>query len=413
MKKRFYIETLGCKVNQYDSGQLRRKLISSGLEFSKDSPDVVILNTCAVTKSAIRKDRRKLVEFKKKFPNAKLVMMGCFPQTYKKEARKIEADLCWGTGITDELIRHILTHTNHHSSDDDNYTINSPGAGERSRYFIKIQDGCEQFCSYCNIPYARGKMKSRPEKEVLKEIKEAITAGYCEFVLCGIHLGLYGKEKKSKGGDLFSLLKQIVSIESLGRVRLSSIEVTDVNNKILKLMKSSKKICNHLHLPLQSGSDKILIKMNRPYDSKYFETKINLARKMIPDIAITTDVIVGFPGEDEKEFLKTKRLIEKNKFSRLHVFPFSAHENTPAFKMKPVIYDEVKKQRTRKLRKVGEKLMKEYRESLRGKTTMISVEKIEKSNIIGISEQYLKIHIPLNQIKKDKTQIGSLVEIML
>lgn len=420
MKKqsiKFYITTLGCKANQYDSLALKRRLTSAGFEHDKEAPDLVIVNTCAVTKTAIKKDRRTLNALKNKHPQAKFIFMGCFPETYQVKADEFGADLVWGTGELDELTKEIrkLTDISTDVITSVSTSIDPPKSGERSRYFLKIQDGCEQFCAYCNIPYSRGKLRSVSTEEVLDEIAQAVAVGFREVVLCGIHLGLYGKEKNSKTCDLVTLLKDIIKIPKLDRIRLGSIEANDISDELLQLIAESDKIAPHLHIPLQSGSDKILKKMNRPYDTKFFANVVGRARKLLPKIAITTDVMVGFPGEGDEEFLETIKFCKKMRFSKTHVFPFSAHEKTPAAKMESQVADQLKKERAEQLRKVSEKTQKEFREAFRGKEVKMVVEKIEKGLVKGKTEYYFDVAIPLEKITTKKPlsreDIGEIVKV--
>jgi threonylcarbamoyladenosine tRNA methylthiotransferase MtaB len=247
MNKKFKIYTLGCKVNQYDSARLAVSLVNFGWQTAISNADIAIINTCCVTKTAIHKGQRMLNKAKKENPIAKIILMGCWPQVYKNEINKNQVDLIWGVGEHKKLVKEILNlFLENKTLSLRSWVTDGVVCNDRSRYFIKIQDGCEQFCSYCIIPYARGKLKSRDETEVVKEIKEAIKLGYREIVLCGIHLGLY---KSSKGAGLADLIKKIIKIPNLGRIRLSSIEITDVNDKLIKLMATSDKICNHLHIP--------------------------------------------------------------------------------------------------------------------------------------------------------------------
>jgi threonylcarbamoyladenosine tRNA methylthiotransferase MtaB len=274
---------------------------------------------------------------------------------------------------------------------------------DKSRYFIKIQDGCKQFCTYCIIPYVRGDLRSRQAEEVIQEVEGAVASGYREIVLCGIHLGLYGAdfhslsfarrgqgevnygEKKRQTSpqpspykgeganaefrnyDLASLLLELINIPQLGRIRLSSIEVNEVTDELIDLIKTSGKICRHLHIPLQSGNDKILKLMNRPYTTKIFASRKNKIKRAVPDIAISTDVIVGFPGESASDFDKTVAFIKKMKFSKVHVFPFSAHERTPAAKMPDQVSVQIRLARSKRLNGLSAKLEREYQTRFKGK----------------------------------------------
>ncbi len=395
-------------------------MLAGGLKEAQENANIAIVNTCSVTKSAVSKDAQILQKSRKENPNAKIVLMGCFPVAYRNESEKLGADLVWGVGKLDDLAREIKNkffskNLIFHSSQD------LISADDRSRYFIKIQDGCEQFCSYCVIPYTRGKLKSRQAREVVEEIKNAVKRGYREIVLSGIHLGLYGKDfsslltkegikgrfhseqiknkipprtllSKERGNlNLVVLLEKILKIKDLGRVRLSSIEITEVSDELINLMKTEKKICKHLHIPLQSGCDKILKRMNRPYDVAFFETKVKKLRKAMPEIALTTDVIVGFSGENEKDFKDTAGFIKKINFSRLHVFPFSAHEMTAAAKMDGKVAPVDKKRRADTLRKLSVGLERNYKNKFRGRELEAIVENSKRGEIKGKTEFYFDV----------------------
>jgi threonylcarbamoyladenosine tRNA methylthiotransferase MtaB len=280
----------------------------------------------------------------------------------------------------------------------------------KSRYFIKIQDGCEQFCSYCIIPFTRGKLKDQPQTKIIREIMEAVKNGYREIVLCGIHLGLYGK---SKNTNLVELLKKIINIKDLGRIRLSSIEVTEINDELIKLISRNTKICKHLHIPLQSSSDKILKSMNRPYNSRDFAHKVLKIRSRIPDIAITTDVIVGFPGETNKEFQETFKFIKKIKFSRLHVFPYSEHEKTVAANLPNKVRNQEIERRAKKLRDLGEKLETRYIKKFISQALDVIVEKKVKNKYLGKTEYYFDSEFGKKDIILGQAMIGSIVQVKI
>ncbi len=418
--KKFIIKTLGCKVNQYDSLALRKLLIDAGFEHSfEDSEEVglAIVNSCAVTKTSIAKGRRMFAAIGRENPNAKTVLLGCWAKIYPEEMKKIKADLIWEVGDHKKLVAEIKkffvnlknTQLNNECEKLGSLKIVPPGEGERSRYFLKIQDGCEQFCSYCIIPYSRGKLSSRPREEVLEEIRAAIEAGYREVVLCGIHLGLYGKEKNSATCNLGDLLEEIIKIKELGRVRLSSIEVVDVDDKLLELMAKSSKICRHLHFPLQSGSDKILSAMNRPYTRNYFRKRVKKARELMPNIAITTDVIVGFPGETEEDFEQTVQLCLEIGFSNAHVFQFSAHEKTPAARMKDQIKKETKKTRAKKLRQISKELENEYENKFKGQELSVIIGGAKEGQVLGKTEFHFDIIVSEDSLGNLKSfRIGEL-----
>ncbi|MFA5359357.1 MAG: MiaB/RimO family radical SAM methylthiotransferase [Patescibacteria group bacterium] len=437
--KTYKIYTLGCKVNQYDSGSLATSLKTAGFTMVNKNAGIAIINSCAVTKTAIIKSGRMVKLAKKENPKAKIILTGCWPKAYK--TKDADVDYVMNRDKIYSLVKKItnckLLVAN---------KIKEVKQENRSRYFIKIQDGCEQYCSYCIVPYTRGKLKSRGEKEIICEIKRAVKTGYEEIVLSGIHLGLYGKERQlslratkrseaisrtnfkvnskldchvadaPRNDNLVSLLKKIIKINDLGRVRLSSIEVTEVSDDLIKLIANSKKICQHLYIPLQSGSDKILKLMNRPYSKKYFLDKVKKIRRAMPDVAITTDVIVGFPGETEKDFIETKKFIREIKFSRLHIFPFSAHAKLPAAKFPNQVEEKIKAKRAKILREFGVKLMRDYKRKFKGKKLEIVIEQIKQDKLIGKTEYYFDIEVDKRQIFGSKIDgnnklIGKIVKV--
>jgi len=399
-KIKFKILTLGCKVNQYDSAVLANLLNKAGfieIKSNQVKPELVIINSCSVTTTAIGKDRRMVNIVKRQYPQAKIVLIGCWPKVYN--IKNLAVDLI--SGQKDqlknlELIKKLFF---------PNQKINQKSftgcllnvIEDRSRYFIKIQDGCRQFCSYCVIPLARGPLKSRPVDEILKEITLAVKNGFKEIVLSGIHLGLYGCDFSDNGDNLYSLLKKIVAIKNIGRIRLSSIEVTEVSDEIINLITTNDKMCRHLHISLQSGSDKILKLMNRPYITSYFTKKIKELRKKIPDIAISTDIIVGFPGETRKDFKDTYNFAKKMAFSKIHVFSFSAHNQTPAFSFPDkVAFNEIK-DRSLALRQLSKQLETDYRRKIlkSNKNLKILIENISQGKIKAKTEFYFDLNINL------------------
>lgn len=393
-KKTFKIYTLGCKVNQYDSRYLGELLVKQGYERVRDGAEVVIVNTCAVTQNAIAKDKRMINKAKKENPGAKVILMGCWPQAYKEQVRKLEVDFVWGVGKLSDLSAYIQGLLGYQPMDKEKH-IEYVSQEDRSRYFLKVQDGCEHFCSYCIVPYTRGEIRSRKQEDILREIKGASHAGFQEIILSGIHLGMYGKDTNS---DIMELLNNIVRMSEVGRIRLSSIEVNEVNEELVNFMARNKKMCKHLHIPLQSGSNKILKAMNRLYTREVFEDKIRRIRENIPDIAISTDMIVGFPGESESDFQETYNFVKELKLSRLHVFSFSAHSGTPAAKMDDQIDSGVAKQRSAKLIELGQKLEKDFKKQFQGRKLNVVVESIEKGLMRGRTEYYFEIEFTPSQI---------------
>lgn len=408
---KFVIFALGCKVNQYDAAVLKKSLLAQGLELSDKEPDLVIINTCSVTKTAISKDKQMVKKLRAKFPRAKLVVMGCWPQTDNQANLENPDILFWGVGDDEGLIKKIVGLF----PDWDNKNLKKETAGDilvpsgKSRYFLKVGDGCNQFCSYCLIPYARGPIVSRPLKELIQEASAAVAAGYGEIVLSGIHLGRYGQDLK--GESLIKLLRELLIIPGLGRLRLSSIEINEVDDDLIKLMAENNKICRHLHISLQSGCDKILKAMKRPYTAEYYRNQVDKLRTVMPEIAISTDIIVGFPGENGEDFADTCRFAEEIAFSKIHVFSFSAHEKTVAYGLPDKVPFQKIKQRSQILRQISEQLETKYREKvlndLKGQKIKVIIERVRGAKNKGKTEFYFDIEI------NSPGKIGSLIEVEL
>jgi len=392
--KKVKIYTLGCKVNQYDSSFLLSKLELLNFKKVKQNADLAIINSCAVTHTAIRKNRQMISKARKENPRAKIVLMGCWVEAYGDEIKKDKIDLIWGVGKIEKLVKEIQKQFYaDESADIKELPFKNIVSTDKTRYFLKIQDGCEQFCSYCIIPFTRGKLKSRNEKEIIKEASNAIQKGFKEIILNGIHIGLYGREKNSNAQkNLNELITEILKIKDLKRLRLSSIEITEVSDELAFLIKNNKNFCPHLHISLQSGSDKILKLMNRPYDSQYFFQRIKKIRKIIPDIAISTDIIVGFPGENEKDFQDTLNFVEKIKFSKIHVFPYSPHEKTKAFNFPGHLSREEILNRSRVLRKIALEQENDFKKQFLNQEIEVLVEKSNPNGkIMGRSEYYFEV----------------------
>ncbi len=395
-KIKFKIYTLGCKVNQYDSAAISSLLIESGLSLSEKNLDLIIINSCSVTKIAITKAKRMIASLKRAKPSAKIVLIGCWPKVYKM--KNIEnTDLVSFSKKYSEIVSDIKSVFPKFFLEKNiikNKKINCLNPIEdRSRYFIKIQDGCQQFCSYCVIPLARGPLKSRPEKELINEIKDALENGFEEIVLSGIHLGLYGQDFLNKKNNLYQLLLKLLKIEKLGRIRLSSIELNEISDDIIRLISTNEKMCRHLHIPLQSASDKVLKLMNRPYNKKYFIERLKKIRKENSGIAISTDVIVGFPGESDYDFQETYDFCKYLEFSKIHVFSFSAHEKAAAFHF-PDKVDSLKiKQRSSRLRELSSVLEKKFKNATlkNNKNLKVLIESFNEKNIKLKSEYYFDI----------------------
>ncbi|HOZ53066.1 MAG TPA: tRNA (N(6)-L-threonylcarbamoyladenosine(37)-C(2))-methylthiotransferase MtaB [bacterium] len=403
-KIKFKIYTLGCKVNQYDSATLTSLLINLGLFLSDKNPDLIIVNSCSVTKSAILKAKKIINSLKRKNPKSKIILIGCWPRIYN--INNLDVDLISNSKEYKDIINDIENAWPNFFSEnikEDVITSYFNPIEDRSRYFIKVQDGCQQFCSYCIIPFSRGPLISCPIKEIIEEIERAIANGFSEIVLSGIHLGLYGQDFSTKEINLYKLILKILRIKGLGRIRLSSIEVTEVSDEIIDLISKNKKMCRHLHIPLQSGNDKILRLMNRPYDKKYFLNKIKRIRKKIPDISITTDVIVGFPGETKKDFRETFDFCREIYFSKIHVFSFSAHEKAPVFHFPDKVDLGEIKNRSAKLRLLSQKMEKEYQQEILCKSDnfMVLIENISDKFVKLKTEFYFDIVVGRSDFKND------------
>jgi len=436
---KFVISTLGCKINQADSREVAKLLVDEGLSpwnsgsgsrsGREKGPDLVVVNTCAVTQKAVAKSWRQFRALKRKYPKAFFVLAGCFPAIYFSKARELSADFIWKGPIGKEAGKEIVGRFFSFKK------INQPNKKkenrrmerlitfqERSRYFLKIQDGCGQFCSYCVIPYTRGKPKSRKEEEIIKEAQLAGQSGFREIVVSGIHLGFFGKEKeklgsrkKTTGNFLARLLEKLCQIEEIARIRLSSIEINDIDADLLEVIAKNRKICRHFHIPLQSGSNRILKKMNRPYNRQFFLEKISKIRKILPEAVFSTDVMVGFPGESELDFKKSCDLVKKIGFVRVHVFPFSSHQLTPAGKMKNKIPQAEIKERARILRGIGAILAEKFRNSCQGEKAKIIIERIEKGEVVGKAENYLEVRTYLGRKKISQLGIkkGQMIEVTI
>ena len=424
MNKKIGFQTLGCKVNIYESNALKNELINKGYIVTEPSSDcdAFIVNTCSVTNMADAKSRKIINKMSKLNPDAVLCVMGCYSQT-NKEATSIEGvDIIVGNGnkleiipmLEDKLLEKdiekkikIIDILNNH-----NYEKLEVTTYDHSRAFVKIEDGCENFCTYCIIPYARGPVRSKPADDVINELIRVTSLGYLEVVLAGIHTGKYN----DNGLNLTGLIKRILNeVPLLKRLRLSSIEINEVDDEFIELMKENDILADHLHLPLQSGSDLILEKMERKYDLAFFRNRVNKIRQARPNISISTDIIVGFPYETDEEFNNTLNFAKEINFSKIHVFPYSKRANTKAALM-PQVQDSVKKNRALELIKLSDKLALDYANKFIGSQVETIIERVNKEGYMeGHSSNYLDIIvekddkilmknvlIELTEVKKDK-----------
>ncbi len=357
------IYSLGCKVNIYESEYVISLLKKNNYEIVDFTTyaDIYIINTCSVTNQSDKKSRKAISLAKKNNPNAIIVVMGCYSQVKSEE---IDADIVIGNKDKSKIVQLIEEYRKNNNKIKKIYNLSKVSFEDmeidkfinHTRAFVKIQDGCNAFCSYCIIPYTRGKLRSKKLESVIDEVSKLVENGYHEIVLTGIHTGRYGIDINT---NLETLLEKLLKIKGLYRLRLSSIEINEVTDKIISLIKENKIMAHHLHIPLQSGSDTILKLMNRHYNTSYFLNKINDIRKQIPDISITTDLIVGFPYETDELFLETVKFLEKIKFSHIHTFPYSKRNGTKASLM-PQISSDIKKKRVHEVLAISKHYEEEF-----------------------------------------------------
>lgn len=407
---KFYIYNLGCKVNSYESNVMRDNLVNNGFELSDvEDADIVIINSCCVTNSADNKTM-KLIRHVRNNYDVVLVVVGCYIQSKKDDLSNIPGDILIGNRnkavISNYINRFLIDHKRIEDVSDvskidfEQMKLNNY---DHTRAFIKIQDGCNNFCSYCIIPFTRGGVRSKKKDNVISEVKSLISNGHKEIVLTGIHTGNYGCEFENY--DFACLLNDLVRIEGLERLRISSIEITEINERVINIIKNNNILVDHMHIPLQSGSDTILKSMNRKYDIKYFIDKINVLRSIRPDISITTDVIVGFPGETDDLFLETVSNIKKIGFSKLHVFPYSRRSGTVADKMDNQIDECIKKKRVRVLLDLSRELEISYMNKFIGKKISFIPEVIKDGYLIGHTGNYLLIKYKSNKLVHDDIEV--------
>ena len=369
-----------------------------------ENPDICIINTCTVTNQADSKSRKLIRSVKRKNPDAIIVAVGCLIQNRNDELKDLEIDIALGNKDKSQIVTYLKEFKNKQITK--LYDINDMefedmvlNNSDLTRAYIKIQDGCDNYCAYCIIPYVRGHVRCKKKETIIKEAKHLIKEGHKEIVLTGIHTGNYHDENY----DFADLLKELTKLEGLERLRISSIEVSELNDKVLDVIKNSKILTNHMHIPLQAGSNEILKNMNRKYDTIYFKNKINEIRNIRPDISITTDVIVGFPGETDELFNETVQTIKDIKFTKLHVFPYSKREGTVAASMKNQVDGNIKKERVKILLSLSKELEKEYMQKYIDKEIDFIPEIYKDGYLIGHTENYLLIKAKGKEENVNKT----------
>ena len=409
--------TLGCKVNSYESNAMLKIFKEAGyqeVDF-KDVADVYVINTCTVTNTGDSKSRQMIRKAIRKNPQATVCAVGCYSQIAPQEIVDIEGiGVVLGTQHRKEIVdlvdqyqqtKQPIVKVNSLKNVSKFEDLNIDRF-KHTRAFLKIQDGCNNFCTYCIIPYARGRVRSRKPESVIDQAKRLVANGCVEIVLTGIHTAGYGEDLENY--TFYDLLVDLVKIPGLKRLRISSIETSQISDEIIDLIGSNEIIVDHLHVPLQSGCDATLKRMNRKYTTAKYLEKINKIREYLPNIAFTTDVIVGFPGESEEEFAATYDFIKTVNFSQLHVFPYSPRKNTPAAKMKDQINDQVKHQRVEKLLELSKQLNKDFAVQQIGKTLKVLFEKQNGDYLIGHASDYLQV-----KVKTDQNLIGEIVNVKI
>lgn len=431
--------TLGCKVNQADTASMEGIFRAAGyavVPFGEPA-DVYLVNTCVVTNTGQRKSRQIINRAVRHNPLSLVVVTGCYPQTAPEEVRAISGvDVIIGNqerARIVELVNEALEHKQTEILDNvQQMTVDTKfeelGVGtetDKTRAFLKIQEGCNQYCTYCIIPFARGPLRSRSLASIREEVGKLVAAGYKEVVLIGIHLGCYGKElaKEGRHVTLYDAVQAALSVEGVQRVRLGSLESVEVEPRLLQLMASEPRLLRHLHLPLQSGCDKILRAMHRPYDTQRFSRLLADIREQVPDVAITTDIIVGFPGETEGDFAVTLDFAKKCGFAKMHIFPYSKRKGTPAAEMPQQVDEAVKSERAARLAQVDDALHQSTLAAMVGKVEEVLFEQhVDAAHMEGLCGPYLRVVAAggaelANQIAKvkitgvqDDYLVGELVE---
>jgi len=416
--------TLGCKVNHYETEAIWQLFKEAGYDrgdFEKNS-DVYVINTCTVTNTGDKKSRQVIRRAVRKNPDAVICVTGCYAQTSPAEIMAIPGvDIVVGTqdrtkllGLIDEFrterqpinaVRNIMKNRIYEELD-------VPTFSDRTRASLKIQEGCNNFCTFCIIPWARGLMRSRDPQEVIRQAQQLVDAGYLEIVLTGIHTGGYGEDLKDY--NLARLLRDLeTQVKGLKRLRISSIEASQLTDEVIDVLNASTTIVRHLHIPIQSGSDTVLKRMRRKYTMTFFAERLNRLREALPHLAITSDVIVGFPGETEEEFMETYNFIRDHGFSELHVFPYSKRTGTPAARMEDQVPEEVKNERVHRLIELNDQLAKQYASTFEDEVLEVIPEEKYKLNpesglYEGYSDNYLKV-----VFAADESMVGKIVRVKI
>lgn len=427
MKGKVALHNLGCKVNAYETEAMQQMLEAAGYEIVpfEEGADVYVINTCTVTNIADRKSRQMLHKAKKMNPDAIVVAAGCYVQTDTKKAEAdASIDIILGNNRKQDLVAVLEEYQKepmhktacvdiNHTKEYEKLEIDR--TEEHTRAYLKVQDGCNQFCTYCMIPYARGRIRSKKTEDVVREVRKLAASGCKEVVLTGIHLSSYGKERPEDGETLLSLIQAVHQVEGIARIRLGSLEPGIITEEFAEAISSMPKVCPHFHLSLQSGCTSTLARMNRKYTAQEYEEKCKILRKYYKAPALTTDVITGFPGETEEEFEESRKFVEGIWFYETHIFPYSKREGTKAAKMPDQVPDLIKKERSKVLIQLGKEHQKVYMEQFLGQEKEVLFEEQQemKDGIywVGHTMEYLKVAVKSQENLENEQRMVCLSEI--
>lgn len=406
--------TLGCKVNQYDSDAMRTIFLQQGYKAVKEEEeaDVYVINTCSVTSIGDRKSRQMVRKIRRKHPQAVIAVAGCYAQIAPEIFEAMgDIDVIVGAQNRSKIVEYVEQAQKKEKTinavkdimsvtEFENLYVDAEGE-TKTRAFIKVQEGCDNYCTFCIIPFARGKLKSRKQKDAVEEIQRLVLKGYREIVLTGIHLGNYGRDLHD-GTSLATLVEELLRIPNLLRIRMGSIESVELSDDLINLIKDEPRVCRHLHLPIQSGSDAVLRRMNRHYRLPEYKKLISELREKIPGLALTTDLIVGFPGETEENFMETLETLRELRFSAIHVFPYSQRTGTPAAVFPNQVPGDIKKDRVHRVQELEKEISKEYRKTFLQKTVHVLIEEEKNGYFEGLSDEYIRVSITDKNVEKGR-----------